>query len=83
MPASKTSCTAARKDSAEVARQNRTGRKNPGRQATQRAPPATSPPPETTQLRMRVMHQRLAPGVEDGEEGDLGSEVSGVCGDRA
>ena len=32
---------------------------------------------------MRMMDERLAPGVEDGEEADLGAEVAGVSGDRA
>ena len=32
---------------------------------------------------MRVMDERLAPGVEDGEEADLGAEVAGVGGDGA
>ena len=32
---------------------------------------------------MRVMDERLAPGVEDGEEADLGAEMARVGGDRA
>ena len=32
---------------------------------------------------MRVMDERLTPGVEDGEEADLGAEVPGVGGDGA
>ena len=30
-----------------------------------------------------MVDERLAPGVEDGEEADLGAEVAGVSGDRA
>ena len=32
---------------------------------------------------MRMMDERLAPGVQDGEEADLGAEVAGVGGYRA
>ena len=32
---------------------------------------------------MRMMDERLAPGVQDGEETDLGAEVAGDGGDRA
>ena len=32
---------------------------------------------------MRVMDERLVPGVEDGEEADLGAEMAGVGRDRA
>ena len=32
---------------------------------------------------MRVMDERLAPGVEDGKEADLGAEVTGVGADGA
>ena len=34
-------------------------------------------------MQMRVMDERLAPGVEDGEEADLGAEMARVGGDRA
>ena len=36
-----------------------------------------------TPVQMRMMDERLAPGVEDGEEADLGAEVAGVGGDGA
>ena len=32
-------------------------------------------------MEMRMVHQRLAPGVEHGEEADLGPEMPGVGGD--
>ena len=34
-------------------------------------------------VQVRMMEQRLAPRVEDGEEADLGAEVLGIGGDRA
>ena len=34
-------------------------------------------------VQMRVMNQLLAPGVEDGEEADLGTQVFGISSDRA
>ena len=34
-------------------------------------------------MQMRVMDERLAPGVENGEEADLGAEVARVGSDRA
>ena len=34
-------------------------------------------------MQVWMMDERLAPGVQDGEEADLGAEVAGVGGDRA
>ena len=34
-------------------------------------------------MQVRMMDERLAPGVQHGEEADLGAEVAGVATDRA
>ena len=34
-------------------------------------------------VQVRVMHQSLAPGVQHGDEADLGAQVLGIGGDRA
>ncbi len=39
------------------------------------------PPPGTMRVRVRVMGERRAPGVEDAGQADAGAEMLGVCGD--
>src|SRR5712692_6557166 len=61
----------------------RTGRKKPGRQAIQRSPSREMPPPGTIMWTCgwwvsAEASTSSAPGVEDGEDADAGTEVLGI-----
>ena len=64
------------------------GRKKLGRQAIQRVPSGDKPPPGTTQWRCGARSaalragERLPPCVQDGDEPDLGPQMSRVGSDR-
>ena len=59
----------------------RTGRKKPGRQATQREPSGDEPAAGDDAVDVGVVLEVLPPGVQDGQEADLGPEVLRVGGD--
>src|ERR1035437_3568447 len=59
-----------------------TGRKKVARPATHRAPSEERPPPGTTQWTWGMMRQCLTPGVQDGDDADLGTEPARVRGER-
>ena len=60
----------------------RTGRKKPGRQATQRLPSERDAAARHDHVDVRMMGQRRAPGVQHGGDADAGAEMLGIGGDR-
>ena len=80
-PRSKAARSSARNLPRKTRLRTRTGRKKPGRQATQREPSGDEPAARDDAVDVGVVLEVLAPGVEDGQEADLGPEVLGVGGD--
>ena len=70
-------------DPAEVAREDPDGQEEPGAAGDPTGAAACEPAARDDAVQMRRMDERLAPGVQDGEEADLGAEVAGVGSDRA
>ena len=61
----------------------RTGRKKPGRQAIQRCAVGREAAARHDAMDMRMLLERLPPGVQDGEHADLGAQMLGIGGDGA
>jgi hypothetical protein len=57
----------------------RTGRKNLGRQETQRVPSKDKPPARDEAMNVRMVVQALAPAVQHGDETDLGAEMARIA----
>ena len=70
-------------DATEVARKDPDRQEEPGAAGNPAAAVVCEPPTRDDAVQMRMMDERLAPGVEDGEEADLGAEVARVGGNRA
>ena len=61
----------------------RTGRKKPGRTGDPACLVGRDAAAGDDAVQVRVVVQRLAPGVQHGERADLGAEVAGIGGDVA
>ena len=68
------------KNPTEVAREHPDRQEESGSAGNPAAAVAREPPTRDHAVQMRMMDERLAPGVEDGEEADLGAQVAGVGG---
>ena len=66
------------KNSTEVAREHPDRQEESGSAGNPATAVARKPPTRDHAVQMGMMDERLAPGVEDGEEADLGAEVAGV-----
>ena len=67
----------------EVAGQDPNRQEEPGAAGNPGAPVVGEPPTRNDAVQMGMMHERLAPGMEDREEAELGAEVARVGSDRA
>ena len=66
----------------EVAGQDPDRQEEPGAAGNPGAPVVGEPPTRNDAVQMGMMHERLAPGMEDREEAELGAEVARVGSDR-
>ena len=71
------------KNPSEVAREDPDRQKEPGAAGSPAAAVAAEPRTRDDAVQMRMMHKCLEPGVQDGEEADLGAEMARVGGYRA